>query len=97
MSADPILVDFVVAAGKTEQSRSRARIAGGRIVETGVGLASDAADATLTLTPADAQAVRDGNLDLSVGFMRGQIKMAGDPGALLRALPVLRSTAHELF
>ena len=41
-----------------------------------------------TVTPDDADALRDGALDLSVGFMRGQIKMAGDFGALLRFLPL---------
>ena len=37
---------------------------------------------------ADAQALHDGTLDLSVGFMRGQVKMAGDFGALLKFLPL---------
>jgi hypothetical protein len=45
---------------------------------------------TFTFTPADADAYRNGALDLSVGFMRGQVKMAGDFGALLRVLPRLR-------
>ena len=43
---------------------------------------------TFTATPADAQALHDGTLDLSVGFMRGQVKMAGDFGALLQFLPL---------
>ena len=36
----------------------------------------------------DAQALHDGSLDLSVGFMRGQVKMAGDFGKLLQFLPL---------
>ncbi len=43
---------------------------------------------TFTATPADAQALHDGALDLSVGFMRGQVKMAGDFAALLQLLPL---------
>jgi hypothetical protein len=39
-------------------------------------------------TPADAEAVHDGALDLTVGFMRGQVKMSGDFGTLLRFLPL---------
>ena len=41
-----------------------------------------------TVTPDDADALRAGTLDLSVGFMRGQVKMSGDFGTLLRFLPL---------
>ncbi len=51
---------------------------------------------TFTATPADAQALHDGTLDLSVGFMRGQVKMAGDFGALLRFLPKTGGTEPAL-
>ncbi len=51
---------------------------------------------TFTASPADAQALHDGTLDLSVGFMRGQVKMAGDFGALLRFLPTTGGTAPTL-
>jgi SCP-2 sterol transfer family len=54
-----------------------------------------AAAVVLTLTPADAAAVRSGDLDLSVAFMRGTMKMAGDSGVLFHVLPVL-SRAHPL-
>ena len=61
---------------------------GTRIVGTDTGPAPSPADIVFTLTPADATALHDGTLDLSVGFMRGQVKMAGDFGALLRLLPL---------
>ncbi len=48
----------------------------------------DPADVTFTATPADAAALHDGTLDLTVGFMRGQVKMSGDFGTLLRFLPL---------
>jgi hypothetical protein len=83
-----VIVEFVVAAGKKEQARSWARVTDGSIVEHADGAPADAADITFTATPADAQALHEGTLDLSVGFMRGQVKMAGDFGALLRFLPL---------
>lgn len=78
-------VAFVVAKGKKELRRVAVRVDGGTVQP----LADDEpADITFTLTEADAQAVHDGTLDLSVGFMRGQIKMAGDFGRLLKLLPM---------
>ena len=83
-----MLVEFVVAQGKKEQARGYAHLDGTRIVGTDTGPAPSPADIVFTLTPADATALHDGSLDLSVGFMRGQVKMAGDFGALLRFLPL---------
>jgi hypothetical protein len=83
-----MLVEFVVAQGKKEQARGYAHLDGARIVGTDTGPAPSPADIVFTLTPADATALHDGTLDLSVGFMRGQVKMAGDFGALLRLLPL---------
>lgn len=85
---NPLLVEFVVAKGKKEQSRSYAHVDGTRVIGTGDGAAERPADIVFTLTPDDAEALKDGALDLSVGFMRGQIKMAGDFGALLHFLPL---------
>lgn len=83
-----MIVDFVVAAGKKEQARSWARIDNGAVVARGDGIPVEPADVTFTATPADAQSMHEGALDLSVGFMRGQVKMAGDFGALLQFLPL---------
>jgi SCP-2 sterol transfer family protein len=77
-------VHFVVAKGKQELRRVVARVDDGALV---AGAAEDPADITFTLTEVDAQALHDRDLDLSVGFMRGQIKMAGDFGQLLQFLP----------
>ncbi len=77
-------VHFVVAKGKQELRRVVARVDDGKLVE---GSADDQPDITFTLTDADAKALADRSLDLSVGFMRGQIKMAGDFGRLLQFLP----------
>jgi hypothetical protein len=84
----PVVVEFVVAAGKKEQARSWARVAGSEVVERGDGAPGGAADVSFTATPADAAALHDGTLDLAVGFMRGQVKMSGDFATLLRFLPL---------
>ena len=83
-----MIVEFVVAAGKKEQARGWARVDGDRVAERHDGAPGEPADVTFTATPADAQGLHDGTLDLSVGFMRGQVKMAGDFGALLQLLPL---------
>jgi hypothetical protein len=85
---DEVVVEFVVAAGKKEQARGWARVADAAVVDRGDGSPATPADLTFTATPADAQLLHDGTLDLSVGFMRGQVKMAGDFGTLLRFLPL---------
>ena len=84
-----MIVQFVVAAGKKEQGRSWAEVGDAGVVTAhGEGTPPSEADVTFTATPADAQALHDGSLELSVGFMRGQVKMAGDFGALLQFLPL---------
>ena len=84
-----MIIQFVVAAGKKEQGRSWAEIGDvGAVTAHGEGTPPNEADVTFTATPADAQALHDGSLELSVGFMRGQVKMAGDFGAVLQFLPL---------
>jgi hypothetical protein len=91
-----LIVEFVVAAGKKEQARGWARVDAGRVAERGDGSPAEPADVTFTATPADAQHLHDGTLDLSVGFMRGQVKMAGDFGALLKLLPLTSGPGARL-
>jgi SCP-2 sterol transfer family len=83
-----VLVEFVVAQGKKEQARGYAHLDGTRIVGTESGAAPAPADLVFTMTPADATALHEGTLELSVGFMRGQVKMSGDFGTLLQFLPL---------
>jgi hypothetical protein len=91
-----MIVEFVVAAGKKEQARGWVRVDGASVVANGEGAAPEPATVTFTATPADAQALHDGTLDLSVGFMRGQVKMAGDFGALLQFLPLTHGPSPAL-
>jgi SCP-2 sterol transfer family len=91
-----MIVEFVVAAGKKEQARGWVRIDDGVVAARGEGAPAEPADVTFTATPADAQALHDGALEISVGFMRGQVKMAGDFGALLHFLPLTSGPAPRL-
>ena len=81
-------MEFVVAAGKKEQVRGWVRVDDQQVLARGEGAPPEPADIIFTTTPADAQAMHEGTFDLSVGFMRGQVKMAGDFGALLQFLPM---------
>ena len=83
-----MIVEVIVAAGKKEQGRSYTTLDGDRVIGTEQGASPTPADIVFTVTPPLAQELHDGNLDLSVGFMRGQVKMAGDFGALLQFLPL---------
>ena len=91
-----IVVEFVVAAAKKEQARAWARVADAAVVERGDGAPAEPADISFTATRADAEALHAGALDLSVGFMRGQVKMSGDFGALLHFLPMTGGTEPRL-
>ena len=92
MSAN--VIDFVVAERKKELERQRVLVDGDAVT---AGTPDDApAEVTFTLTPADADAVKRGDLDLSVAFMRGTMKMAGDSGVLFHVLPVLARNASVL-
>jgi hypothetical protein len=81
------MVDLVVAEKKREIERHRVAVDGDAV--TAAAVDETPAAVVLTLTPADAEAVKRGDLDLSVAFMRGTMKMAGDSGVLLHVLPVL--------
>jgi putative sterol carrier protein len=83
-------VDLVVAERKRELERHRVVVDGD--AATACDVDDTPAAVVLTLTPGDAAAVERGDLDLSVAFMRGTMKMAGDSGVLLHVLPVLSRT-----
>jgi putative sterol carrier protein len=82
-------VDLVVAERKKELERHRVVVDGDTVTAGDADAGAAPADVVFTLTPADADAVKRGDLDLSVAFMRGTMKMAGDSGVLFRVLPVL--------
>ena len=62
-------------------------VTGGRVTSVTVGPDADA-DVTLTTPHPLALELLRGDVALDVGFMRGQVKFAGDMGAFLRWLPL---------
>jgi hypothetical protein len=66
----------------------------GRLVMCALG-GDPTAEITLTETYEDSVAIARGEVELSVGYMRGRIKAVGDVGALLRVMPVLQSAEHR--
>jgi putative sterol carrier protein len=85
------VVDFVVAERKRELERHRVIVDGDTV--TPIDIDEAPAAVVFTLTQADAAALKSGDLDLSVAFMRGTMKMAGDSGVLFHVLPVLSKAA----
>jgi putative sterol carrier protein len=88
------LVDLVVAEKKKELERRRVVVDGDSVTAHAVD--DTAADVVFTVTPADVDALRRGDVNLSVAFMRGTMKMAGDSGVLFHVLPVLTRNAAAL-
>jgi putative sterol carrier protein len=59
--------------------------AGGHLVDAGPG-PSDRADAVLSVSEEDAEAILAGRLDPSVAFMRGRLKVSGAMGPVIDLL-----------
>jgi hypothetical protein len=58
----------------------------GRLTDSGAGACPDP-DVTITMAWDDALAVQRGELDPSVAFMRGRLKVAGSMGVMVDLLP----------
>lgn len=83
----------VVSGAPDGEARFVAEVADGAVqYRTG---AVDGAELTLTDTYANALAVLRGELDPNAAFMRGQTKVAGDTGLLLRLLAATKTAAYE--
>jgi len=71
---------------------AHARFGGGRLTDVGPG-PGEGPDATVALTFEDARAVLVGDLDPSVAFMQGRMKVAGDMGLVLDVLALAATDA----
>lgn len=63
----------------------------GRVAEVGPGADEDA-DFTMIVRAPDYLSSLRGELDLTVGFMRGSVKVVGNVGRMLSVLPVTGSS-----
>ena len=86
MTDATITVEYIVMQAKREVERRSVVIADGVVVSANHGEPATAPDVVFTVTPALAEQLRAGDLDVSVGFMRGEIKMSGDNAALFAAV-----------
>ncbi len=85
-------VRFDVTGGPDGDRSAHATFGLGRITELGPGT-GDRPDATVTLTAEDARAMLAGDLDPSVAFMQGRMKVAGDMGLVLDLLALAATDA----
>ena len=81
-----------VTGGADGDWTAHARFGGGRLADLGPG-AGEGPDVTVTLTFEDARAVLVGDLDPSVAFMQGRMKVAGDMGLVLDLLALAATDA----
>lgn len=66
---------------------------GGRVADSGPGVV-ERPEVTLTITWDDALALHRGDVDPSVAFMRGRLKVAGSMAVML---PLLAATATDSY
>lgn len=91
-------VAVAVVKGRKELERRVVRYDAGTFSPVDAeGASADDPDVLLQCTPADIEAIRAGTLDPTVAFMRGTMKMRGDPGLLLQVLPVLARDPSPAF
>ncbi len=84
-----VVVQSVVTGAPGGDIAAAWRLEDGLLTEAELGRIAEP-DVTLTATWADAVAIARGELDLSVAFMQGRVKVSGDMGA---AMQLLRSSS----
>lgn len=73
------------------------RYEAGHVVESAAGPPSSEPDLSLTLAGPDAADVLSGRVEVSVAFMRGRLKAAGDGGLLLAFLASTTSPEFDAW
>ncbi len=89
-------VEAVVTGLPDGDLRSHWMLEDGRLVGCAPGRAGPA-DLTLTISRDDAAALQRGELDASVAFMQGRMKVSGSMDALLALLPLTRTGGYQAF
>lgn len=83
-------VQHVVTGGPDGDTRYRQTVVDGRLADTSLG-DDPTVDLIVTETYADARSIARGELDASVAYMQGRVKVVGHMGAMLDLMPLLRS------
>jgi putative sterol carrier protein len=87
-------VQGVIAGGPDGEVKCCIVIEAGTLVTLEHGADADA-DLTLSVGYDDAVAIQTSKLRPTVAFMQGRMKTAGDPGVLLKLLPLTASADYE--
>ncbi len=82
----------VVTGGPGDDRSAAATFVAGRLTDLEPGSEADA-DAVVTFTEDDGRAVLAGELEPSVAFMQGRMKVAGDMGLVLDLLALAATDA----
>ena len=83
-------VQLLITAGPDGDVKHAVVLEDGVLVSADVGTVPDP-DVTVTAPYAAWREVVSGDRDLSVAFMQGVVKVAGDTGSFLRLLPITRT------
>ena len=78
-------IEVIVTGGVEGDAVVHLEFTQGRLTSAGLG-ADAPANATLTLSDADARSVLTGDLDINVAFMRGRLKVDGSMAPVLDLL-----------
>jgi len=89
-------MQYVVSGGPDGGVKYYRVLEHGRLVDAQLGEMTDA-DVTMSMSYDDSVAITKGELDASVAFMQGRMKVAGDMGALMALLPLTRSPEYQAF
>ncbi|MSO86568.1 MAG: hypothetical protein EXQ71_03485 [Acidimicrobiia bacterium] len=87
-------VQVVVTGGPEGEVRYHQAARNGRWVELALG-DDPAAEVTLTQTYSDFMAVSRGEVDASVSFMRGRVKVVGPMGLVMGLIPLTGSEPYR--
>jgi hypothetical protein len=87
-------VQYEVTGGPDGGARYYWVLVDGHLADSASGTVGQP-DVTLTMAWDDAVAVQQGDLDPSVAFMQGRMKVVGSMGVLLALLPVASTSAYR--
>jgi putative sterol carrier protein len=88
------LLQFDITGGPEREFSYHWVLEDGRLVSSAGG-AAERPDVTLTLAWGDAVAVQRGDLDPSVAFMQGRMKVAGSMAVMMALLPVTNTPGYQ--
>jgi predicted lipid carrier protein YhbT len=87
-------IQHEVTGGPDGDVRYYCVVVDGRLTQSALGRV-DQPDLTLTTAWADAVAIQTGDLDPTVAFMQGKLKVAGSMSLMMELLPETNTAEHQ--